>query len=105
MPIITYLLPWIDLIAGLSIACAKIAIIEDQRCQARRTENFRIAVEIHLLDRGKPMRHYDRGCCPRRVFGLAQPSPKDDPFSIKFDIAPHNVRIISKSQVARYAQP
>jgi hypothetical protein len=59
--IVADLRPRIDLLARLAVAGAEVAIVEHDRREAGLHECFRKSVEIHLLNGGEAVRHYDRG--------------------------------------------
>ena len=85
--VVAHLLPGVDLLTRLAVARAEVAVVEHERVQARRGEHLGEGVEVHLLDRGEPVRHHDGGSPPGHPLPPVQPPSQGDALGVELDVA------------------
>src|SRR4029077_10524884 len=91
MAVVAHLLNGIDLQARLTAARAEIAIVVNQRGESRGGKYFGEAVEVHFLDRGKPVRHHDAWREASGPLRQIEPSAQNPAFGLYFDVTPHKI--------------
>ncbi len=95
VPVVADLSPGIDLLTGLTITGAEAAIVEHQHIQPGRGKHLGEAVEVHLLDRGKAVRHDDGGARRCAPLSLVEPAPQGDALGVKLNISPTHPSLLS----------
>jgi hypothetical protein len=83
---ITDLPDWVDLLAGLAVAGAEVAVVVDQYVKARGSEHLCEVFEMHLFDCRHPVRHYHHGARGVRPFRVKEPTAQSGSISIEFNI-------------------
>ena len=61
------LLPRVDVLARLAVAVAEVAVVEDERGEARLGEDARVVGLHELFDVAPAARHHDDGCGPGAI--------------------------------------
>ena len=92
MAVVAHLRPGVDLLAGLAVAGAEVAVVEHQRVEPGRGEEFGVAVQVHLLDRGEAVRQDDRRRRAGRVVGAVEPAAQGHAFGVELDVASSHCR-------------
>jgi hypothetical protein len=87
--IVPDLQPGIDFLARLAAARTEVAVVVDDRCEARLSEGIGVFVEIHFLHGREAMRHDDRRMLAGAVWQIVPATKCRAVRRLKFNVFTH----------------